>query len=102
MERLDAKQAVFSAVEQVVGSHTVLATNTSSLAVTAIARVLQRPERCVGLHFFNPAPLMALVEVIPALQTEAGLAEACADLMRFWGKSPALAKEAGGGARGGM
>jgi 3-hydroxybutyryl-CoA dehydrogenase len=96
VERLDVKQSVFAEVESVVGADAVLATNTSSLSVTAIARVLRVPERMVGLHFFNPAPLMPLVEVIPALQTEEGLAEACVELMASWGKSPALAKDTPG------
>ena len=96
VERLDVKQAVFAEVEQHVGPNAVLATNTSSLSVTAIASGLERPERMVGLHFFNPAPLMPLVEVIPALQTAKGLAPACFTLMAEWGKSPALAKDTPG------
>ncbi len=96
VERLDVKQSVFAEVESVVGPDAVLATNTSSLSVTAIAQALEAPERMVGLHFFNPAPLMPLVEVIPALQTEPGLDAACFELMARWGKSPALAKDTPG------
>lgn len=96
VERLEVKQQVFAEVEKAVGDSAVLATNTSSLAVTAIASALQHPERLIGLHFFNPAPLMPLVEVIPALQTARGLAEAGVALMAAWGKSPALAKDTPG------
>jgi len=96
VERLDVKQSVFAEVESVAGSDAVLATNTSSLSVTAIAQALEAPERMVGLHFFNPAPLMPLVEVIAALQTEPGLDAACFELMARWGKSPALARDTPG------
>ena len=68
VERLDAKQALFAQLEAVVGPHAVLATNTSSLAVTAIGAALQRPERLAGFHFFNPVPLMKVVEVIAGLK----------------------------------
>lgn len=96
VERLDVKQAVFQELEAAVAPHAVLATNTSSLSVTAIARALSAPERLIGLHFFNPAPLMPLVEVIPALQSAEGLALAGVELMSAWGKSPALAKDTPG------
>ena len=75
VEDLNIKTALFQRLEQIVGTDTVLATNTSSLSVTALAKGCQRPEQVIGLHFFNPAPLMALVEVIPALQTQSGLAD---------------------------
>ena len=74
VEDLDIKTTLFQSLEGMVSEDAVLATNTSSLSVTALARGCVRPERVIGLHFFNPAPLMALVEVIPALQTEADLA----------------------------
>ena len=64
IERLDAKQSLFAALENVVSRHAVLASNTSSLAVAAIARGLAHPERLLGLHFFNPAPAMKLVELV--------------------------------------
>lgn len=96
VERLDVKQQVFAELEPVLGEDAVLASNTSSLSVTALAAGLQRPERMVGLHFFNPAPLMPLVEVIPALQTRPGLVEEVMVLMRQWGKQPARAKDTPG------
>ena len=83
-------------LEAVVSEAAVLATNTSSLSVTALASRLQHPERCIGLHFFNPAPLLPLVEVVPALQTRTGLAEEMSALMRNWGKQPALAQDTPG------
>jgi len=69
VERLDAKQALFTQLEAVVGPQAVLATNTSSLAVTAMGAALQRPDRLAGFHFFNPVPLMKVVEVIAGLKT---------------------------------
>ena len=76
VERLDAKQALFAQLEAVVGPHAVLATNTSSLAVTAIGATLRRPERLAGFHFFNPVPLMKVVEVVAGLKTDPAV---CAD-----------------------
>lgn len=96
VERLDVKKALFDQLEDVVEQDTVLATNTSSLAVTAIAAACKHPERVVGLHFFNPAPLMALVEVVPALQTAAEVVDNCYELMKAWGKVPVLAKDTPG------
>ncbi len=76
VERLDAKRALFSTLEQVVQATAVLATNTSSLAVGAIAGACARPERVVGVHFFNPVPVMPLVEIVPALTTSATITPA--------------------------
>ena len=70
VENLDAKRKLFADLEAIVGDDCILATNTSSISVTAIAAQLRRPERLVGMHFFNPVPLMALVEVISGLATE--------------------------------
>ena len=96
VENLEVKANVMTQLEAVVSEAAVLATNTSSLSVTALASRLQHPERCIGLHFFNPAPLLPLVEVVPALQTRTGLAEEMSALMRNWGKQPALAKDTPG------
>ena len=96
VEDLAIKTTLFQSLEGMVSEDAVLATNTSSLSVTALARGCTRPERVIGLHFFNPAPLMALVEVIPALQTEADLARHALSQMAAWGKSPALAKDTPG------
>ena len=96
VENLEVKANVMTQLEAVVSEAAVLATNTSSLSVTALASRLQHPERCIGLHFFNPAPLLPLVEVVPALQTRTGLDEEMSALMRNWGKQPALAKDTPG------
>jgi 3-hydroxybutyryl-CoA dehydrogenase len=69
VENLDAKKQAYAAVEGVVGAHTILASNTSSLCITELAAATKRPDRFCGLHFFNPVPLMKLVEVIRALTT---------------------------------
>ena len=96
VERTDIKSALFSELETGVSEHCILASNTSSLSVTALAASLQRPDRFVGLHFFNPAPLMPLVEVVPALQSRKGLSDEMLALMQQWGKQPAVAKDTPG------
>jgi 3-hydroxybutyryl-CoA dehydrogenase len=96
VEDLTVKQQVFKQVESIVPAGCVLASNTSSLSITSIAAACQRPERFIGIHFFNPAPLMQLVEVIPAVQTRAGLAEEIKALVAGWGKRPVLAQDTPG------
>jgi len=96
VEDLAVKQQVFKQVESIVAADCVLASNTSSLSITAIAAACQRPERFVGIHFFNPAPLMQLVEVVAAVQTRAGLAEEIRTLVASWGKRPVLAQDTPG------
>lgn len=96
VEDLGVKSNLFQTLETVVSHDAVLATNTSSLSVTALARACEHPSRVVGLHFFNPAPLMALVEVVPALQTQPELADHAMAQMQSWGKAPALAKDTPG------
>ena len=96
VERLDVKQSLFREIEAMVSDDCILATNTSSLSVTAIAAAVQKPERVVGIHFFNPAPLMPLVEIIPAVQTAAGLVETTKALIDGWGKSTVIAKDTPG------
>jgi len=96
VEQLDAKRALFRELEGSVGASTVLATNTSSISVTAIANGLQQPGRLVGMHFFNPVPRMLLVEVVSGLATEPEVAEAIFELSRAWGKVPVHAKSTPG------
>jgi 3-hydroxybutyryl-CoA dehydrogenase len=96
VENLSIKQQVFDALEKQVCDECILATNTSSLSVTAIAASCNKPERVIGLHFFNPPPLMALVEVIPALQTDAKTLADAKALMESWGKIPVIAKDTPG------
>lgn len=95
-ERLDAKTALFRELEAVVGEGTILGTNTSSLSITAIAAGLSRPERCAGFHFFNPAPVMKLVEVVPAAQTARLVVETLLETARRWGKIAVEAKSTPG------
>ncbi len=96
VERLDVKKAVFAEVEKAVSDTCILASNTSSLSITSIAAACSNPARVMGLHFFNPAPLMALVEIIPAVQTNPELIPVAKELMLKWGKTPVIAKDTPG------
>lgn len=95
-EDLAIKQDAFARLEQATPPGAILATNTSSLSVTAIAGRLARPGRVVGMHFFNPVPLMPLVEVIPGLATDEEVTSAVRDLAAAWGKVPVVAKDTPG------
>jgi 3-hydroxybutyryl-CoA dehydrogenase len=96
VEDLDAKRALFAQLEGIVAMDAILATNTSSISVTAIAAPLRHPGRLVGMHFFNPVPLMALVEVVSGLATDPAAAQAVHDIAAAWGKTPVLAKSTPG------
>lgn len=96
VENLAVKKGVFAEIEIVVNNACVLASNTSSLSITSIAAACKNPLRVMGLHFFNPAPLMALVEVIPAIQTDPSLIPVAKELMVQWGKMPVIAKDTPG------
>jgi 3-hydroxybutyryl-CoA dehydrogenase len=96
VENLEAKQTLFKSLESIVGPNTLFATNTSAISVTAIGAVLDRPERLGGLHFFNPAPLMALVEVVSGLATDQEVAEALFLTAKAWGKTPVYTKSTPG------
>lgn len=96
VEDLAVKQRLFRALESVVGPDAVLATNTSSLSIAAIAGGCTKSERVVGVHFFNPAPVMALVEVIPALATDAVVLAECRALVERWGKVVVIASDTPG------
>lgn len=96
VEKLDAKRALFRQLEGIVADDAILATNTSSISVTAIANGLRHPGRLVGMHFFNPVPLMKLVEVVSGLQTEPAVAAEIFELSRRWGKVPVHAKSTPG------
>jgi 3-hydroxybutyryl-CoA dehydrogenase len=91
VENLDAKQQLFAELESLVGDDCLLATNTSSISITAIGSKLRRPERLAGLHFFNPAPLMALVEVVSGLATARAVADTLFATAEAWGKVPVYA-----------
>ncbi|WP_422010305.1 3-hydroxyacyl-CoA dehydrogenase [Roseateles sp.] len=88
VENLDVKRALFAELELLLPDEAVIATNTSSISVTALARGMRRPERLVGMHFFNPVPLMKLVEVVSGLGTDLAVAQAVFDLAARWGKTP--------------
>jgi len=96
VENLDAKRALFAELENVVGEKAILATNTSSISVTAIGAQLKHPGRLVGMHFFNPVPLMALVEVVKGLATEPGVADTVSATADSWGKNPVHARSTPG------
>ncbi|MBL7794243.1 MAG: 3-hydroxybutyryl-CoA dehydrogenase [Saprospiraceae bacterium] len=96
VENLEVKQSVFRQLEDIVSDDCLLASNTSSLSITSIAAACRLPERVIGLHFFNPAQVMQLVEVIPAVQTAPELPAYAMLLMRQWGKYPVLAKDTPG------
>ena len=96
VENTDLKRALFQRLEEVVAADAIIATNTSSLAVTALAAGFKNPSRFIGLHFFNPAPAMKLVEVISGAQTRPALAASALDLMTSWGKTAVMARDVPG------
>jgi len=96
VEDLGVKRALFQQLESIVSANCVLATNTSSISITAIANGLKQPGRLVGMHFFNPVPLMKLVEVVAGLQTDAAVADAIFELSKAWGKVPVHCKSTPG------
>lgn len=96
VENLQVKRQLFSELEAIVGDECILATNTSSISITAIGAALRRPSRLLGMHFFNPAPLMALVEVVSGLATGRDVAQAVFDTALAWGKSPVHARSTPG------
>ena len=96
IENLDIKKKVFSELETYVSDDCIIASNTSSLSIASIAASLQKPKRCIGIHFFNPAPLMKLVEVIPAIQTSKDVLQKSIETIRDWEKVVAVAKDTPG------
>ncbi|RLJ62007.1 3-hydroxybutyryl-CoA dehydrogenase [Lacinutrix venerupis] len=96
IENLDIKKKVFSELETYVSEDCIIASNTSSLSIASIAASLEKPERCVGIHFFNPAPLMKLVEVIPAIQTSNEVLNKSIQTISDWKKVVAVAKDTPG------
>ena len=95
-ENLEAKRSVFTTLDDVVRTDCILATNTSSLSVSSIAAGVKQPERVIGLHFFNPAPLMPLVELVPGLATAPEVVEACVHAVASWGKVGVIAQDTPG------
>ena len=96
IEQLAAKQQLLRALEAIVPSTTILASNTSSLSIAALAGACVRSERVVGVHFFNPAPVMPLVEIIPAISTSADVIASARALVTAWGKTTVLAADTPG------
>ena len=96
VENLEVKRKVFSELETLVSENTILASNTSSLSITSIAASCQKPERVIGIHFFNPAPLMQLVEVVPAIQTSEEVLNKTVQTISEWKKIVAVAKDTPG------
>ncbi|MCB0400536.1 MAG: 3-hydroxybutyryl-CoA dehydrogenase [Flavobacteriales bacterium] len=96
VENLEVKQHVFEELENIVSDTCILASNTSSLSIASIASACQNPEKVIGIHFFNPAPLMPLVEIIPAVQTSEKTKELSRKLIDDWKKVTVLAKDTPG------
>ena len=96
VEEVSAKQALFHSLEEVVEDSCILATNTSSISISRLASVLKRPERFLGMHFFNPAPRMALVEVVNGFATSPETSRAISEIARSWGKQPVSTKSTPG------
>jgi len=95
-ESLEAKRSVFTLIDDVVRPDCILATNTSSLSIAAISSGVSHPERLIGLHFFNPAPLMPLVEIVPSLATDPAVVARCVAQVQAWGKTGVVAKDTPG------
>lgn len=95
-ERLDIKHTLYRSLESVLAPTAILASNTSSISIAALARCLQDPSRFVGLHFFNPAHIMKLVEVIKGPRTSQNVVEVCVDFATGLGKVPVVAADAPG------
>jgi 3-hydroxybutyryl-CoA dehydrogenase len=96
VENLEVKQKVFSELESIVSNECILASNTSSLSIASIASACKKAERVIGIHFFNPAPLMPLVEIIPGIMTDEKVATTSRELIDKWGKTTVLTKDTPG------
>ena len=96
IENLDIKQKVFSEIESLVDNNCIIASNTSSLSIASIASSCKKAERVVGIHFFNPAPLMPLVEIIPAVQTSEDTLNKAKSIIDSWEKLTVIAKDTPG------
>ncbi len=96
VENIDVKQKLFSELEMIVSDDCILASNTSSLSIASIASGCKKPERVIGIHFFNPAPLMPLVEIIPGILTDIAIIDHSKRLIDSWGKTTVLTKDTPG------
>ena len=96
VENKEIKKKLFGELEKAISDSCILATNTSSLSITSVATACRKPERVLGIHFFNPAPLMPLVEIIPGMKTSKSLVNTARALINEWGKTTVLAKDTPG------
>ncbi len=96
IENLTIKQTVFKELESIVSDSCILASNTSSLSITSIASACNLPERVIGIHFFNPATIMPLVEIIPGIATDLNVAKNCKAIIDSWKKITVMAKDTPG------
>lgn len=96
VENIEVKKEVFKKLEWITEDDTILASNTSSLSIASIGSAVEKPERVIGIHFFNPAPLMPLVEIIPSLLTDPSVTLESRKLIDSWGKQTVLAKDTPG------
>lgn len=96
VENLEIKQKVFKELESYQSKEAIIASNTSSLSIASIASALEHPERCIGVHFFNPAPLMPLVEIVPAVQTSQEVIDNVFSTIQDWKKVPVKAQDTPG------
>jgi 3-hydroxybutyryl-CoA dehydrogenase len=96
VENLEVKRSIFKELESLLAPGTIMASNTSSLSITSIASACKNPETVIGIHFFNPAYLMPLVEIIPGIATSETVAISCKTLIDAWGKTTVIAKDTPG------
>jgi len=96
VENINIKKSIFTSLEEIVNDSVIIASNTSSLSITALAAALKLPDRFIGIHFFNPAALMKLVEIIPAIQTDPQIVDYVEELISSWNKLPVLVKDTPG------
>jgi 3-hydroxybutyryl-CoA dehydrogenase len=95
-EKLELKQSLFAQIGAVVDDNCIIASNTSSLSVSTLAESCPHPERFIGLHFFNPPPIMKLLEIVRGAQTSDAIVEQCRILASDWGKEPIVVRDAPG------
>jgi 3-hydroxybutyryl-CoA dehydrogenase len=96
VEKMEVKHSVFSALEKIVSADCILASNTSSLSIASIGSSLEKSDRVIGIHFFNPATIMPLVEIIPAVQTNSQTLKTSVELIKSWGKTVVVCKDTPG------
>lgn len=96
VEKMEVKHSVFSSLENIVSPECILASNTSSLSIASIGSALKKSDRIIGIHFFNPATIMPLVEIIPSVQTSEATLNQAVDLIKNWGKTVVVCKDTPG------